>query len=72
MEITNPIHLNLLKTFSGHKPNSDKKEKTWVKKYLGTDKIYNGFKPSAFFSKAYDLRSKFVHNGKTETKYLKL
>lgn len=39
---------------------------------LPNDKMYNGFKPSVFFRKAYDLRSKFVHYGKTETKYLNI
>ena len=35
-----------------------------------TDETFNGLTPTVFFSKAYDLRSKLVHEGKIETKYL--
>ena len=33
---------------------------------------YNGYSPPDFFSKAYDLRSNLVHDGKTETKFLSI
>lgn len=39
---------------------------------LDKNKKYNGFQASDFFSKAYDLRSKFVHNGITKTKHLNI
>jgi len=39
-------------------------------KLLDNSKKYNDLTPSDFFKKAYDLRSKFVHYGITETKYL--
>lgn len=41
--VTNPIHLNLLKILAGHKSKSTQSEKDWVKRYLGTDKIYHDF-----------------------------
>jgi hypothetical protein len=41
-----------------------------VEKLLDNKKLYNGYPPSIFFSKAYDLRSKFVHDGITKTKEL--
>ena len=46
--------------------------KNLVDYLLDNDKNYNGFSPSDFFSKAYDLRSEFVHNGITETKHLSI
>ncbi|HEY4788699.1 MAG TPA: hypothetical protein VIH57_21760 [Bacteroidales bacterium] len=46
--------------------------KNLVEKLLDDDKKYNGFAPSEFFSKAYDLRSRFVHDGTTETKFLNI
>jgi hypothetical protein len=41
--------------------------KILVKFLLDNEKRYNGFQPSTFFSKSYDLRSKFVHYGITKT-----
>lgn len=46
--------------------------KILVEYLLNNDKKYNGFLPSVFFSKAYDLRSNFVHEGKTKTKELNI
>ncbi|HUX56304.1 MAG TPA: hypothetical protein VMV77_04980 [Bacteroidales bacterium] len=46
--------------------------KILVEYLLDNDKRYNGFLPSAFFSKAYDLRSNFVHFGKTKSKDLNI
>ncbi len=46
--------------------------KNLVDSLIDNDKQYNGFKASDFFSKAYDLRSKFVHDGITETKHLNI
>jgi 3-methyladenine DNA glycosylase AlkD len=43
MAITNPIHKKLLKILSQNQSECDSKEKDWVKKYLGTNKIYQGF-----------------------------
>ena len=43
MAITNPHHRNLLKEIKKLDVSCDKKEIQWVKKYLGTDKIYHGF-----------------------------
>ena len=42
MTIKNPLHLHLLKIFSNYKSNSDQKQLDWVKKYLGSNKIYQG------------------------------
>ena len=39
---------------------------------LDNNKKYNDFLPSTFFSKAYDLRSNFVHEGKTQTRDLNI
>ncbi len=44
--------------------------KILIEYLFDNDKRYNGFPPSTFFSKAYDLRSKFVHYGLTKTKDL--
>jgi hypothetical protein len=57
--------LNLLKKMSIKRSG-----KYLVESLLDTDKKYNGFSPSEFFSKAYDLRSNFVHFGITKTKDL--
>ena len=46
--------------------------KILVEYLFDNDKRYNGFPPSTFFSKAYDLRSKFVHDGITRTKDLNI
>ena len=43
MTITNPVHLNLFKVLSKYKSKSSQAETDWVKKYLGTDKIYQDF-----------------------------
>jgi hypothetical protein len=37
---------------------------------LEGSKLYNGYSPAKFFDLAYDLRSKFVHDGFTKTEYL--
>jgi hypothetical protein len=44
--------------------------KILVRALISSDKKYNGFSPEDFFSKAYDLRSNFVHYGITSTKEL--
>jgi hypothetical protein len=44
--------------------------KLLVQNILGNERKYNGFSPCDFFSKAYDLRSNFVHFGMTKTKEL--
>lgn len=41
--VTNLIHLNLLKILAAHKSKSSEAEKDWVKRYLGTNKIYHDF-----------------------------
>jgi hypothetical protein len=46
--------------------------KILVKTLISSDKKYNGFSPEDFFNKAYDLRSKFVHLGITQTKELNI
>jgi hypothetical protein len=46
--------------------------KILVKSLLTNEKKYNGFLPPTFFSKAYDLRSIFVHEGITKTKDLNI
>jgi 3-methyladenine DNA glycosylase AlkD len=43
MGITNPIHLSLLKIISNHKSKSVQSQKDWVKRYLGSNKIYHDF-----------------------------
>lgn len=40
--------------------------------FLNSNIEYNGFNPIVFFNKAYDLRSKLVHDGRTETKFLSI
>ena len=40
--ISNPIHLQILKSLKNYKSKSDQKEIDWVKKYLGSNKIYQG------------------------------
>lgn len=40
--------------------------------FLHSGNKYNDLDPVNFFSKAYDLRSKFVHNGDTETKHFSI
>ena len=40
--------------------------------FLNSNIEYNGFNPIDFFSKAYDLRSKLVHDGKTKTNFLNI
>jgi hypothetical protein len=57
--------LNLLKKMSIKKSG-----KILVEMLLNRDNRYNGFSPSEFFSKAYNLRSNFVHSGITKTKDL--
>lgn len=46
--------------------------KELVERLIDSEKRYNYFGASTFFSKAYDLRSNFVHNGITKTKYLNI
>ena len=58
MAITNSVHLNLLKVFSKYKPKSSQTETGWVKKYLGTDKIYHGFSSKEMVDLAKDLLKK--------------
>lgn len=59
--------LNLLKKMSIKRSG-----KILAKSLIDSEKKYNGFSPEDFFSKAYDLRSKFVHNGISETKELNI
>ncbi|WP_347924400.1 hypothetical protein [Pontimicrobium sp. SW4] len=40
--------------------------------FLNSSIEYNGFNPVVFFSKAYDLRSRLVHDGITKTKFLNI
>lgn len=62
---------SILGSLSHLKKNSIKQSgRLLVENLLDNKKLYNGYLPSAFFSKAYDLRSQFVHNGKTKTKDL--
>jgi 3-methyladenine DNA glycosylase AlkD len=42
-EITNPLHLQILKEFSKLKSKSDLKENKWIQNYLGSDKPTKGF-----------------------------
>ena len=44
--------------------------KKLIKTLLDPNKKYNGYEPLEFFNKAYDLRSKFVHDGLTKTEFL--
>lgn len=53
--ISNPIHKRLLKTFSEYKSESDQKEIDWVKKYLGSNKIYQGIGTKNMIKIASDL-----------------
>lgn len=55
MAIQNQIHKNLIKTFSAYESKSDKKEKEWVKKYLGSNKTYQGIGTKAMIKIAKDL-----------------
>jgi hypothetical protein len=55
--------LNLLKKMSIKRSG-----KILVETLLNSNITYNGFSPSEFFGKAYDLRSNFVHFGFTKTK----
>ena len=41
--ITNPIHLQLLKTLKSYQSKCDQSKNDWVKKYLGSNKIFHGF-----------------------------
>lgn len=41
-----------------------------IDQLIESTKSYNGYSPSKFFDLAYDLRSKFVHDGYTKTEYL--
>ena len=40
--------------------------------FLNSNIEYNGYNPVLFFKKAYDLRSKLVHDGKIKTKFLSI
>ncbi len=58
MAITNPVHLNLLKVLAEYKSKSSQTEKDWVKKYLGTNKIFHGFSSQEMVDLAKDLLQK--------------
>lgn len=58
MAITNPVHLNLLKVLAEYKSKSSQTEKDWVKKYLGTNKIFHGFSSQEMVDLAKDLLKK--------------
>ncbi|MDD4937599.1 MAG: DNA alkylation repair protein [Candidatus Shapirobacteria bacterium] len=67
--INNPIHLQILKSFKGYQSKSDQKEKDWVKKYLGTNKIYHGISTSI----VVDLAKKIIkENNLNETQTIEL
>ena len=46
--------------------------KNLIELLLDSDKKYNGFSPTVFFDKAYELRSRFVHDGFTYTDSLNM
>jgi 3-methyladenine DNA glycosylase AlkD len=50
--ITNPTHLQILKSLKNYQSTSDQVEKDWVKKYLGSNKIYQGFSTKEIVSLA--------------------
>lgn len=64
MVITNPVHLNLLKVFSKYKSKSSQVNIAWVKKYLGTDKIFHGFSTSQMV----DLTKKIIRENNLDEK----
>lgn len=80
MAITNKIHLQILKDID-HLVVSKKTDTQWVKKYLGTDKIYHGFSTGQMVDLAkkiikennlnekqtIDLLNSFYQNGTTYT-----
>lgn len=63
-KITNLIHFQFLKEISNLKSKSDKAETQWVKKYLGTNKIFNNFSTKQIV----DLAKKIIKENNLDEK----
>jgi 3-methyladenine DNA glycosylase AlkD len=67
MTIKNPIHLQILKDINQLKSKTPKSCNTqWVKKYLGTDKIFHGFSTGQII----DLAKKIIKKNNLDEKQI--
>jgi 3-methyladenine DNA glycosylase AlkD len=62
--INNSIHLKILKEIKNYKSKSDQKEKDWVKKYLGSNKIFHGLNSKEMV----DLAKKIIKENELDEK----